>query len=64
MSRIPPLRDDELPEASRAVLERPVAEHGSVTNMKPTLAYSPVAPRVRLEWCALRDEVLLFLGER
>jgi len=64
MARIPPLRDEELPEASRAVLERHVAEHGSVTNMKRTLAHSPVALRVLLEWYALRDEVLPFLGER
>jgi alkylhydroperoxidase family enzyme len=64
MSRIPPLRDEEQPEMSRAVLERHVAEHGSVTNMKRTLAHSPVALRVLLEWYALRDEVLPFLGER
>jgi len=64
MARIPPLRDEELPKASRAVLDRHLAEHGSVTNMKRTLAHSPVALRVLLEWYALRDEVLPFLGER
>jgi alkylhydroperoxidase family enzyme len=64
MARIPALRDEELPDKSRAVLERHVAEHGSVTNMKRTLAHSPVALRVLLEWYALRDEVLPFLGER
>src|ERR1700677_2497460 len=64
MARIPHLRDEELPAESRAVLERHVAEHGSVTNMKRTLAHSPVALRVLLEWYALRDEVLPFLGER
>ena len=64
MARIPPLRDEELPEKSRAVLERHVAEHGSVTNLKRTLAHSPVALRVLLEWYALRDEVVPFLGER
>jgi alkylhydroperoxidase family enzyme len=64
MARIPALRDEELPEESRAVLERHVAEHGSVTNMKRTLAHSPVALRVLLEWYALRDEVVPFLGER
>ena len=46
------------------MLERHVAEHGSVTNMKRTLAHSPVALRVLLEWYALRDEVVPFLGER
>jgi alkylhydroperoxidase family enzyme len=64
MARIPHLRDEELPAESRAVLERHVAEHGSVTNMKRTLAHSPVALRVLLEWYALRDEVQPFLGER
>jgi alkylhydroperoxidase family enzyme len=64
MARIPPLRDDELPKSSRAVLDRHLAEHGSVTNMKRTLAHSPVALRVLLEWYALREEVVPFLGGR
>jgi alkylhydroperoxidase family enzyme len=64
MARIPPLRDEELPKLSQTVLERHVAGHGSVTNMKRTLAHSPIALRVLLEWYALRDEVLPFLGER
>src|SRR5580658_4318773 len=64
MARIPALRDEELPEESRAVLERHAAERGSVTNMKRTLAHSPVALRVLLEWYALREEVMPFLGER
>jgi alkylhydroperoxidase family enzyme len=64
MPRIRRLDDRELPAASRDVLERHVAHGGSVTNMKRTLAHSPVALRVLLEWYALRDEVLPFLGER
>jgi alkylhydroperoxidase family enzyme len=64
MSRIRRLDDGELPAASRDVLERHVAHGGSVTNMKRTLAHSPVALRVLLEWYALREEVLPFLGER
>jgi alkylhydroperoxidase family enzyme len=64
MPRIQPLPDHELPSDSRAVLEQHVAEQGSVTNMKRTLAHSPVALRVLLEWYSLRDEVLPFLGER
>jgi alkylhydroperoxidase family enzyme len=64
MARIPPLRDDELPKSSRAVLDRHIAAHGRATNMKRTLAHSPVALRVLLEWYALRDEVHPFLGER
>ncbi len=64
MARIRPLSDSELPAASRAELERHFAAHASVTNMKRTLAHSPVALRVLLEWYALRDEVRPFLGER
>jgi alkylhydroperoxidase family enzyme len=64
MARIVPLQDAEFAPTSRALLERHLAEHGSVTNMKRTLAHSPVALRVLLEWYALRDEVLPFLGER
>ncbi len=64
MARIVPLQDEEFPPASRAVIEQHLAEHGRVTNMKRTLAHSPVALRVLLEWYALRDEVLPFLGER
>jgi alkylhydroperoxidase family enzyme len=64
MARIAPLSDSQIPAASRAELDRHVAAHGSVTNMKRTLARSPVALRVLLEWYALRDEVQPFLGER
>jgi alkylhydroperoxidase family enzyme len=64
MARIVPLQDTEFPPASRALIKRHLAEHGSVTNMKRTLAHSPVALRVLLEWYSLRDEVLPFLGER
>ena len=58
------LPDADLPARSREVLEQHVAAGGGVTNMKRTLAHSPVALRVLLEWYALRDEVLPFLGER
>jgi alkylhydroperoxidase family enzyme len=64
MPRIQMLPDADLPAQSREVLERHVAAGGGVTNMKRTLAHSPVALRVLLEWYALRDEVLPFLGER
>jgi alkylhydroperoxidase family enzyme len=64
MSRIAPLADHELPVASRAILDQHLAEHGSVTNMKRTLARSPLALRVLLEWYPLRDAVVATLGER
>jgi alkylhydroperoxidase family enzyme len=63
VARIPPLHDDDGPEA-RAALEGIRAAHGRVTNMKGTLARSPVALRALMTWYDLRDEVLPFLGER
>jgi alkylhydroperoxidase family enzyme len=63
VARIPPLQDDAGPEA-RAALEGIRAAHGRVTNMKRTLARSPVALRALMTWYDLRDEVLPFLGER
>jgi alkylhydroperoxidase family enzyme len=66
MARIPPLPDagpDTNPQ-SRAALEEIHATHGRVTNMKRTLARSPVALRSLMTWYDLRDEVVPFLGER
>jgi alkylhydroperoxidase family enzyme len=66
MARVLPLQDDEaagLPE-SRAALEAIRAEHGRVTNMKRTLARSPVALAALMTWYDLRDQVVPFLGER
>lgn len=64
MARVPPLSLDAMPAASRALLEAHIASSGSATNMKRTLAHSPLALRVLLEWYPLRDEVAAFLGER
>jgi alkylhydroperoxidase family enzyme len=64
MARIRPLPDAEVPSAAREELDRQRAEHGRVTNMKRTLAHSPVALRALMAWYALRDEVVPFLGER
>lgn len=45
MARIPPLRDSDANPESRGVLDEIRAAHGRVTNMKRTLALSPVALR-------------------
>ncbi len=66
MARIPPLQDGD-PEAtpeSRAALEVIRAAHGRATNMKRTLARAPVALHALMTWYDLRDQVLLFLGDR
>jgi alkylhydroperoxidase family enzyme len=45
-------------------MEEVRAAHGRLTNMKRTLARSPVALRSLMTWYDLREEVLAFLGER
>jgi alkylhydroperoxidase family enzyme len=64
VARIPPLQDDEADPAGRAALEGILAAHGRVTNMKRTLARSPVALHALMTWYDLRQEVVPFLGER
>jgi alkylhydroperoxidase family enzyme len=66
MARIAPLKESDLdikPE-SRSVMEEIQATHGRLTNMKRTLARSPVALRALMTWYDLRDEVVPFLGDR
>jgi alkylhydroperoxidase family enzyme len=64
MARIPPLQDAEADANRRAALEEIQAEHGRVTNMKRTLARSPVGLRALMTWYDLKDAVEPFLGER
>jgi alkylhydroperoxidase family enzyme len=64
MARIAPLTDAELPADSQAELERHASAGGRATNMKRTLAHSPPALHVLLEWYTLREQVQPFLGER
>src|SRR5437773_10809085 len=63
MARVPPAQEPLAP-AARQELERQVAAHGRVTNMKRTLAHSPSALLALMTWYPLRDEVARFLGER
>jgi alkylhydroperoxidase family enzyme len=64
MARIPPLDEAEAGPAGRAALDGIVAAHGRTTNMKRTLARSPVALDALMTWYNLRDAVVPFLGER
>src|SRR5579884_3117770 len=64
MARVEPLPVDQAPPAARAELERQIAAHGRVTNMKRTLAHSPAALHALMQWYPLRDEVAAFLGDR
>ncbi len=62
MARIPPAATP--PPEAQAALDRQLAAHGRVTNMKRTLAHSPRGLIALMEWYPLRDEVAGFLGER
>jgi alkylhydroperoxidase family enzyme len=64
MSRIAPLEVPDAAPAARAELERQLAAHGRVTNMKRTLAHSATALHALMTWYPLRDRVARFLGER
>jgi alkylhydroperoxidase family enzyme len=64
MARIPPLEQAEADPAGRAALGGIVAAHGRTTNMKRTLARSPVALNALMTWYDLRAAVVPFLGER
>jgi alkylhydroperoxidase family enzyme len=64
MARIRPLEHTQAVPAARAELDRQLASGGRVTNMKRTLAHSPVALHALMQWYPLRDAVRPFLGER
>jgi alkylhydroperoxidase family enzyme len=64
MARISPLSIGDAPSEARAELERQIAAHGRVTNMKCTLARSPVALQALMQWYALYDAVVPILGIR
>lgn len=49
---------------AQAELDRQLASHGRVTNMKRTLSRSPAALTALMQWYPLRDEVTAFLGDR
>lgn len=64
MARVEPLPVDSAPPASRAELDRQIAQHGRATNMKRTLAHCPAALRAYMQWYDLHAEVAGFLGAR
>ena len=66
MARIAPLQDADAhaDPKPRAALDQIRPAHGRVTNMKRTLARSPVALHALMTWYDLRDAVVPFLGER
>jgi alkylhydroperoxidase family enzyme len=64
MARIPPIDETQAAPAARQLLEQQRQAHGRVTNMKRTLARSPVALQSLMTWYDLHAEVTVFLGQR
>ena len=63
MARVSP-PSGALAPAAKAELERQLAAHGRVTNLKKMLAHSPAGLVALMEWYPLRDELATFLGDR
>src|SRR4051812_26422073 len=64
MARIPPVDETSAPPDSRKLAAAHAATGGRMTNMKWTLARSPVALDALLQWYPLHDAVAPLLGER
>src|SRR5208282_4141194 len=64
MSRVTPISEAQAEPAAREELQRQRLAHGRVTNMKLTLAHSPIALDALMQWYPLHDAVARFLGER
>jgi hypothetical protein len=64
MARIPPVDESAAPPASQELAAAHLASGSRMTNMKWTLAHSPVALDALLTWYPLHDQVAPVLGER
>ena len=58
MARIPPLEDTSAPVDSRSIAAAHAASGGRMTNMKWTLAHSPVALDALLSWYPLFEALV------
>lgn len=64
MARIEPTTLANAAPAAREQLEQQLAASGRLTNMKRTLAHSPIALHAYMHWYDLHAEVVGFLGKR
>src|SRR5258708_6899106 len=64
MPRVAPLAIEQVEPIARKQLEVQIARGGRATNMKLTLARSPIALHTYLHWYDLHAEACEFLGER
>jgi hypothetical protein len=64
MARITPVDESSAPPAAQDIAAAHLASGSRMTNMKWTLAHSPVALDALLTWYPLHDQVEPFLGQR
>src|SRR6266498_5830415 len=65
MSRIKPVKENEILPALKLAFEKHTAEYKArITNMKATLGHSLPAFEIYMQWYVLYDEIKKFLGER
>ena len=64
MARITPVDESSAPAASQDIAAAHLASGSRMTNMKWTLAHSPVALDALLTWYPLHDQVEPVLGQR
>jgi alkylhydroperoxidase family enzyme len=64
LARIAPIDPADAEPQAREELDRQLAAHGRVTNMKRTLAHSGTALHALMTWYPLHDRVAGFLGGR
>jgi len=64
MARIEPVEESAAPAVSQELAAAHVATGSRMTNMKWTLAHSPVALDALLQWYPLHGQVVPVLGER
>lgn len=65
MARIKPLDRENLPASARKAFDKHVSSHDeNISNMNATLAHSPLALDVYLQWYPLYEKVQALVGDR
>ncbi|CAN5290811.1 hypothetical protein BH09BAC1_BH09BAC1_02670 [soil metagenome] len=54
----------DAPRDAKTIWDQQIADYGRMTNMKRTLAHSPIALRSYMEWYPLKNEIAAVIGER
>ena len=64
MARVNPISLEDASTETRTLWEDQIATNGRMTNMKRTLARSPIALEAYMKWYDLKNQVEKFLGAR